>query len=283
MEPIMLFRKEFFFLSNFYPKQITYKDLTFDSSEAAYQSTKTNDYETKKKFTNISAKESKYLARTIEIRPGFHDMKLSFMYDILKIKFSNPFLRKLLLDTRDREIIEGNYHNDKYWGYCLKTNEGENWLGKLLMKLREELSNESTIIDTPPDMFNTIYDASKHYKIIEERTLFVFGSNLAGRHGRGAAKTAVEGYGADYGRGTGLQGRSYAIPTKDEHLKTLPLDRIKPHIDYLINFSHNSDYSLFITPVGSGLAGIDCKLIAKMFKGVRYSYIPDIWLPEFLI
>ena len=67
--------------------------------------------------------------------------------------------------------------------------------------------------------------------------IFVFGSNLAGRHGRGAALHASKNCGAIYGQGIGLQGLSYAIPTKDENLNVLDLDVIYFHIDNFIKFA----------------------------------------------
>jgi hypothetical protein len=63
------------------------------------------------------------------------------------------------------------------------------------------------------------------------KPVFVFGSNVAGRHGKGAALYALQHHGASYGQGVGPQGNSYAIPTKDENIRTLPLDRIKPFVD----------------------------------------------------
>ena len=61
--------------------------------------------------------------------------------------------------------------------------------------------------------------------------IFVFGSNLAGRHGAGAAKEARLSWGAIYGQGVGLQGYSYAIPTKSQYMKPLPLEAIKVYVD----------------------------------------------------
>lgn len=88
------------------------------------------------------------------------------------------------------------------------------------------------------------------------REIFVFGSNLAGRHGRGAAREAYLKHGAEYGKGIGLVGDSYAIPTKDYYIRTLPLSVIKEHVGNFINFAtRNPDLQFNITKVGSGLAG----------------------------
>lgn len=86
--------------------------------------------------------------------------------------------------------------------------------------------------------------------------VFVFGSNLAGRHGKGAALFAKEHYGAIYGRGKGLQGDSYAIPTKDINLKPLPLDDIKKSIvEFILFVNKNPNWVFILTPIGTGLAG----------------------------
>lgn len=99
--------------------------------------------------------------------------------------------------------------------------------------------------------------------------IFVFGSNLAGHHGKGAAKYALDNYGAIYGRGIGLQGHSYAIPTKDAKLKTLPLTEIKKYVDEFLEFAiiAKEHYDFFVTSIGCGLAGYTFEQIAPMFKG----------------
>jgi len=97
-------------------------------------------------------------------------------------------------------------------------------------------------------------------------TIFVFGSNLAGRHGAGAAATAVKQWGAVYGQGVGRQGESYAIPTKDEDLKTLPLHQIKVYVDAFIAYAESLPERLFyVTKVGCGLAGYQNWEVAPLF------------------
>lgn len=112
---------------------------------------------------------------------------------------------------------------------------------------------------------------------MSERVIFVFGSNLAGRHGAGAAKWALENKGAIYGRGVGMQGDSYGIPTKDENVRTLPLDRIKIFVDGFIDYAKNHPHLKFqLTPIGCGLAGYKPFQIGPMFKGVSENVIvPD--------
>jgi hypothetical protein len=96
--------------------------------------------------------------------------------------------------------------------------------------------------------------------------IFVFGSNLAGRHGKGAALYARQHKGAVYGQGVGRQGNSYAIPTKDANLKTLPLGVIEDYVvDFLIYANDHPELTFEVTRVGCGLAGYSPEDIAPLF------------------
>lgn len=97
--------------------------------------------------------------------------------------------------------------------------------------------------------------------------IFVFGSNLAGRHGAGAALYARKHHGAIYGKGEGLQGSSYAIPTKNFHIKTLPLEEIQKYVNTFLKFAEQHQELTFqITTIGCGLAGYKPEQIAPFFK-----------------
>lgn len=97
--------------------------------------------------------------------------------------------------------------------------------------------------------------------------IFVFGSNLAGRHGKGAALFALKNHGAKYGQGFGLQGNSYAIPTKDRKLSTLSLSLIGHYVDLFKEFAEqNQKYEFQLTPIGCGLAGYKYHQIGPLFK-----------------
>ncbi|MBU6460637.1 MAG: hypothetical protein KGQ58_07165 [Proteobacteria bacterium] len=97
--------------------------------------------------------------------------------------------------------------------------------------------------------------------------IFVFGSNLAGRHFAGASRYAVEHHGAIEGRAAGLQGNSYAIPTKDEDIITLPIGHIKSYVDEFIRFSRtHPELSFYVTRVGCGQAGYTDRDIAPLFQ-----------------
>lgn len=110
--------------------------------------------------------------------------------------------------------------------------------------------------------------------------IFVFGSNLAGRHGAGAALYARKHHGAIYGRGVGRQGNSYAIPTKDEKLRTRSLDQIALDVDVFLAYARqNPDLSFQITAIGTGLAGYMHEQIAPMFRDAPANCtLPPEWL-----
>lgn len=112
--------------------------------------------------------------------------------------------------------------------------------------------------------------------------IFVFGSNLAGRHGKGAALHARKNHGAVYGVGVGRTGNAYAIPTKDEHLKTLPLAVIHTHVEYFKLYARkNPDLTFEVTRIGCGLAGYTDTDIVPMFKDTPDNCIlPDGWRGE---
>jgi len=97
--------------------------------------------------------------------------------------------------------------------------------------------------------------------------IFVFGSNKAGIHGKGAALYALKNYGAVYGQGFGLWGNSYAIPTKGYNLEPMEYDDIELSIREFLNFAEvNPDMIFEFTPVGCGLAGHDPKRVLHTLK-----------------
>ena len=116
-------------------------------------------------------------------------------------------------------------------------------------------------------------------KKLEQEQIFVFGSNLSGRHGKGAAKTAL-GWGAKWGQAAGLQGRTYGIPTKDASIRrTLRIDEIKPFVDDFIDFAKSrKDLIFLVTEVGCGLAGLKPKDVAPLF--IKAVDVENIHLPE---
>lgn len=109
--------------------------------------------------------------------------------------------------------------------------------------------------------------------------VFVFGSNRAGKHGGGAAYTAHQLYGAVWGVGEGLQGASYAIPTKDTHLRSIMLEEVQAGvIRFLAVANTRRDLTFFVTRIGCGLAGHCDEDIAPLFKGAPPNVeLPPLW------
>jgi len=101
----------------------------------------------------------------------------------------------------------------------------------------------------------------EHIAVLEDGEIFVFGSNLVGAHGGGAARAARLHFGAVMGQGVGLQGQSYAIPT----MHGGP-DKIKPYVDEFIIFAkQHPELTFLVTPIGCGIAGFRASEIAPLF------------------
>ena len=111
------------------------------------------------------------------------------------------------------------------------------------------------------------------------KVVFVFGSNLAGRHGAGSALLAHDQWGAEIGVGVGRTGDAYAIPTKDANLKIMRLDDIEKHVREFIRYAHeHMDLYFMVVAVGTGLAGIPHKTMKQMFRGAPMNcYFSHMW------
>lgn len=131
---------QYAFLSNFYEAPVTYRGLTFGSNEAAFQAQKTLDDAVKRLFTEYSPAKSKGVGRRVALRADWEEAKDGIMEEIVRAKFTqHPELACQLLATGDKILVEGNTWHDVYWGVDTRTGEGENHLGKILMKVRAEL------------------------------------------------------------------------------------------------------------------------------------------------
>lgn len=109
---------------------------------------------------------------------------------------------------------------------------------------------------------------------LQENQVFVFGSNLAGMHGGGAARIARLRFGAVMGNGVGMQGRSYAIPTMQGGTET-----IRPYVnDFIAYAKEHPELTFLVTPIGCGIAGFEPEDIAPLFE--EASNVENIWLPN---
>ena len=109
---------------------------------------------------------------------------------------------------------------------------------------------------------------------LKEDEIFVFGSNLAGHHGGGAARLAEEKFGAIWGEGVGLQGQSYAIPTMQGGVET-----IKPYVDDFVEFARqHKELFFYVTRIGCGIAGFRDEEIAPLFAEAQL--LENVCLPQ---
>ena len=122
-------------------------------------------------------------------------------------------------------------------------------------------------------MYNREYTSERIIRL-EPNEIFVFGSNLAGAHGGGAARIALDFFGAVWGQGVGLQGQSYAIPTMQGGVET-----IKPYVDEFIDFARlHPELKFLVTRIGCGIAGFRDEEIAPLFTAaieVENVILPD--------
>ncbi len=111
-------------------------------------------------------------------------------------------------------------------------------------------------------------------RILQPDEIFVFGSNLTGMHGGGAARLAYQKFGAVWGQGVGLQGQSYAIPTMQGGVET-----IQPYVDEFIGFAKQRPQLKFlVTEIGCGIAGFSPSEIAPLFEQAKE--VKNIYLSE---
>jgi ribA/ribD-fused uncharacterized protein len=134
------FQGEHAYLSNFYPLDtpVVLNGLDFHTVEAAFQAAKCANRSDQVQFCELSARQAKQLGRQVQLRPGWNEVRLGVMKELVFQKFfNNPELKARLLATGDEELIEGNTWNDRFWGVC--GGVGENHLGRILMRVRCEL------------------------------------------------------------------------------------------------------------------------------------------------
>jgi ribA/ribD-fused uncharacterized protein len=124
-------------LSNFWPCDVILEGVIYPSVENAYQAAKTNNLAERAVFETCSAVEAKWYGRRLTMRPDWNEIKLEMMTALCRQKFQQEPFKSKLLATQDWIIREGNWWGDTYWGIC--RGEGQNHLGKIIMRLRTEL------------------------------------------------------------------------------------------------------------------------------------------------
>jgi ribA/ribD-fused uncharacterized protein len=144
------------FLSNFYPAKIEHQGISYPTVEHYYVAMKVkNDQQIDGKYISMmdcreliakmpaeQAGKVKQFGKIIKVRKDWDNVKLDVMLFGVREKFKHNELKEMLLSTGDQELIEGNWWHDVFWGVC--NGEGENNLGKILMKVRSELRQENT-------------------------------------------------------------------------------------------------------------------------------------------
>lgn len=133
------FKGKYYFLSNYSKSKIVINGITFLNAEARFHSFK--DIKRQSEFASLDPATAKRKGRSVRLRHDWEEIKDDIMYLVVKAKFEqNSDLKEKLIATGDDEYLEeGNRWNDTYWGVC--KGRGKNMLGKILMRVRSELSN----------------------------------------------------------------------------------------------------------------------------------------------
>lgn len=181
---------------------------------------------------------------------------------------------KKMMDEVITPFVNEHYSNGTFLGTSIAGNEPDR---------QESYRTSVPFRKEPPILFETkeIHTAMGKTRItpqditsLRDNEIFVFGSNLRGIHGGGAARAARIYFGAVMGQGVGLQGQSYAIPTMQGGPET-----IQPYVDEFISFARqHPDMRFLVTPIGCGIAGFEPKDIAPLFT--EATEVENICLPQ---
>lgn len=141
MGSITHFDGNYAFLSNFFPAEVELDGKIYPSVEHAYQAAKTFDPEIREKVRTLNTpNKAKQAGKSMKLRPDWENVKLGIMENLVRQKFTKHITMKAnLLATGDDELVEGNWWGDRFWGVC--KGSGLNHLGRILMRVREELRN----------------------------------------------------------------------------------------------------------------------------------------------
>lgn len=147
MDIIDNFHDTHYFLSNFFIAPMTVDGKLFQTNEHFFQASKASDEETFEVIRLLkTASQTKRMGREIRMKKNWENIKNEVMLRGLRAKFTLLDMRQQLLDTGNATLIEGNNWHDQYWGRCDCSNHGgvgENWLGRLLMQVRDEIRKET--------------------------------------------------------------------------------------------------------------------------------------------
>lgn len=140
------FKNKYRWLSNFYPVEITLDGIAYPSVEHAYMSSKSDDTSWKHFCSDVSnsAGTVKKRSREIQLKPEWDNLKLSIMKECINQKYAQEPFRSKLIATGNQHIQEGNWWGDQFWGVCLKSGQGSNHLGKLILSVRDTLLVKNT-------------------------------------------------------------------------------------------------------------------------------------------
>lgn len=131
------------YLSNFYASSVAYEGLLYPTVEHAYQASKSLDVMTRRLIKRAPDPNiAKRLGQSVSVRSGWADVKVDIMRQLIREKFKNPFVRWKLKETAGKRLLNENKWNDRFWGVV--GGVGENWLGKILEEVREEIFLEDS-------------------------------------------------------------------------------------------------------------------------------------------
>lgn len=145
---IRVFKGEYAFLSNMYLAPLWWNGKLWRSSEHAYQAAKTLDESEQEEIRAcVRPHDTKRKGKFVTMIPEWNSIRVDVMREVVQCKFhQNPKLMELLLATEGMTLIEGNWWHDRFWGVCpYDSNNGSNWLGRILMEVRDEALREQIV------------------------------------------------------------------------------------------------------------------------------------------
>ena len=205
-----------------------------------------------------------YKVKEIAELMGMTPSAISQKYKQLKERIIIPYFRKFFdMDMDMPEVMDAQI--------VMRSRESSMAETKMSMPSPKPCSDMDFSICMDMEIKRT---TPRYISALQPNEIFVFGSNLKGMHGGGAAYTAYSKFGAIMGQGAGLQGQSYGIPTMQGGVET-----IRPYVDEFIQFAKDrQDLTFLVTRIGCGIAGFTEKEISPLFKDAHH--VRNIILPE---